>query len=213
MKPLFKTKRALLSTILALVLVIGVGATLAYLSAADARLTNTFSLAEVDTEIKEDLTDGNKTVTVKNVGKSPVYIRARLMVSGIDPANVIVSNDKQYDAENATAPAGKVVLYMPNVTQDWDLVAGNGDSHYTDNFYYYKGVVYSSATDATPSGKTPTETSALLQKVVFANDLKTEDFLKQFSVTVYHESVLAQDTTKNTAADIEDVFDSAKTTP
>ena len=54
MKPLFKTKRALLSTILALVLVIGVGATLAYLSAADARLTNTFSLAEVDTEIKED---------------------------------------------------------------------------------------------------------------------------------------------------------------
>lgn len=208
MKPLFKTKRALLSTILALVLVIGVGATLAYLSAADARLTNTFSLAEVDTEIKEDLTDGNKTVTVKNVGKSPVYIRARLMVSGIDPANVIVSNDKQYDAENATAPAGKVVLYMPNVTTDWQQA---NDSK-PDNFYYYKGVVYGGAEDATPEGN-PIETSALLQKVVFANDLKTEDFLKQFSVTVYHESVLAQDTTKNTAADIEDVFDSAKTTP
>lgn len=208
MKPLFKTKRALLSTILALVLVIGVGATLAYLSAADARLTNTFSLAEVDTEIKEDLTDGNKTVTVKNVGKSPVYIRARLMVSGIDPANVIVSNNKQYDAENATAPAGKVVLYMPNVTTDWQ----QADISKPDNFYYYKGVVYGGAEDATPEGN-PIETSALLQKVVFADDLKTEDFLKQFSVTVYHESVLAQDTTKNTAADIEAVFKSAKTTP
>ena len=208
MKPLFKTKRALLSTILALVLVIGVGATLAYLSAADARLTNTFSLAEVDTEINEDLTNGNKTVTVENVGKSPVYIRARLMVSGIDPANVIVSNDKQYDAENATAPEGKVVLYMPNVTTDWQ----QADNSKPDNFYYYKGVVYSSAEDATPEGN-PIETSALLKKVVFADDLKTEDFLKQFSVTVYHESVLAQDTTKNTAADIEDVFDSAKTTP
>lgn len=208
MKPLFKTKRALLSTILALVLVIGVGATLAYLSAADARLTNTFSLAEVDTEIKEDLTNGNKTVTVKNVGKSPVYIRARLMVSGIDPKQVKIVSSEPTEKE-----LGTVYLVMPNVTQDWDLVAGNGDSHYTDNFYYYKGVVYSSAADATPSGKTPTETSALLQKVVFADDLKTEDFLKQFSVTVYHESVLAQDTTKNTAADIEAVFNSAKTTP
>ena len=205
MKPLFKTKRALLSTILALVLVIGVGATLAYLSAADARLTNTFSLAEVDTEIKEDLTDGNKTVTVKNVGKSPVYIRARLMVSGIDPEQVKIVSSEPTEKE-----PGTVYLVMPNVTTDWQ----QADNSKPDNFYYYKGVVYSSAADATPSGKTPTETSALLQKVVFADDLaKNKDFLDQFSVTVYHESVLAQDTTKNTAADIEAVFNSAKTTP
>lgn len=201
MKPLFKTKRALWSTILALVMVIGVGATLAYLSASDSRLTNTFSLAEVDTEIDEDLTNGNKTVTVENVGKSPVYIRARLMVSGIDPENVIISSD-----ENATAQPGKVVLVMPNVTANWE----QADSTNLDNFYYYKGVVYGGAEDATPSDKTPTETSALLKKVVIADNLKTdEDFLKDFSVTVYHESVLAQDTTKNTAATIEDVFESA----
>lgn len=204
MKPLFKTKRALLSTILALVLVIGVGATLAYLSAADARLTNTFSLAEVDTEIKEDLTDGNKTVTVKNVGKSPVYIRARLMVSGIDPKKVEIVSSEPTEKE-----PGTVYLVMPNVTANWEQA---NDSK-PDNFYYYKGVVYSSAADATPSGKTPTETSALLQKVVFADDLKTEDFLKQFSVTVYHESVLAQDTSLKDASAIEDVFNTAKTTP
>lgn len=203
MKPLFKTKRALLSTILALVLVIGVGATLAYLSAADARLTNTFSLAEVDTEIKEDLTDGNKTVTVKNVGKSPVYIRARLMVSGIDPKQVVIVSSEP--TEKAT---GTVYLVMPNVTADWQ----QADNSKPDNFYYYKGVVYGGAEDATPEGN-PIETSALLQKVVFANDLKTEDFLKQFSVTVYHESVLAQDTSLKVASEIEDVFDSAKTTP
>lgn len=204
MKPLFKTKRALLSTILALVLVIGVGATLAYLSAADARLTNTFSLAEVDTEIKEDLTNGNKTVTVKNVGKSPVYIRARLMVSGIDPKQVVIVSSEP----TGKAP-GTVYLVMPNVTTDWQ----QADNSKPDNFYYYKGVVYGGAEDATPK-ENPTETSALLKKVVFADDLaKNKDFLDQFSVTVYHESVLAQDTTKNTAADIEDVFDSAKTTP
>lgn len=204
MKPLFKTKRALLSTILALVLVIGVGATLAYLSAADARLTNTFSLAEVDTEIKEDLTDGNKTVTVKNVGKSPVYIRARLMVSGIDPKKVEI-----VPIEPTGKAPGTVYLVMPNVTADWQ----QADNSKPDNFYYYKGVVYGGAEDATPK-ENPTETSALLQKVVFADDLaKNKDFLDQFSVTVYHESVLAQDTTKNTAADIEGVFDSAKTTP
>ena len=205
MKPLFKTKRALLSTILALVLVIGVGATLAYLSAADARLTNTFSLAEVDTEIKEDLTDGNKTVTVKNVGKSPVYIRARLMVSGIDPEQV-----KIVSSEPDIKEAGTVYLVMPNVTKDWE----QADKSKPDNFYYFKQVVYSSAEDATPSDKTPTETTPLLEKVVFGKDLQADkDFLEDFSVTVYHESVLAQDTTKNTAADIEDVFDSAKTTP
>lgn len=203
MKPLFKTKRALWSTILALVMVIGVGATLAYLSASDSRLTNTFSLAEVDTEINEDLTSGNKKVTVENVGKSPVYIRARLMVSGIDPKNVIISSD-----ENATASDGQVVLVMPNVTANWE----QADKSTPDNFYYFKQVVYGSKTGATPPCPDGglTETSALLQKVVIADNLKTdEDFLKDFSVTVYHESVLAQDTTKNTAAAIEDVFESA----
>ncbi len=204
MKPLFKTKRALLSTILALVLVIGVGATLAYLSAADARLTNTFSLAEVDTEIKEDLTDGNKTVTVKNVGKSPVYIRARLMVSGIDPKQVVIVS-----SEPTEKALGTVYLVMPNVTANWEQA---NDSK-PDNFYYYKGVVYGGAEDATPKGN-PIETSALLQKVVFADDLaKNKDFLDQFSVTVYHESVLAQDTSLKDASAIKDVFDSAKTTP
>lgn len=203
MKPLFKTKRALLSTILALVLVIGVGATLAYLSASDSRLTNTFSLAEVDTEINEDLTNGNKTVKVENVGKSPVYIRARLMVSGIDPKQVeIVSSEPD------TKEAGTVYLVMPNVTTDWQQA---NDSK-PDNFYYYKGVVYGGAADATPKGE-PTETSALLKKVVFADDLKTKDFLDRFSVTVYHESVLAQDTSLKDASKIEAVFDSAKTTP
>ena len=203
MKPLFKTKRALWSTILALVMVIGVGATLAYLSASDSRLTNTFSLAEVDTEINEDLTSGNKKVTVENVGKSPVYIRARLMVSGIDPKNVIISSD-----ENATASDGQVVLVMPNVTANWE----QADKSTPDNFYYFKQVVYGSKTGATPPCPDGglTETSALLKKVVIADDLVAQEgFLDNFSVTVYHESVLAQDTTKNTAAAIEDVFESA----
>lgn len=205
MKPLFKSKISLWASILALVVIIGVGATLAYLSASDSRLTNTFSLAEVDTEINEDLTSGNKTVTVENVGKSPVYIRARLMVSGIDPTKVQIVSTEPDEKANGT-----VYLVMPYVTADWDLATGNGANQYTDNFYYYKGVVYGGAEDATPSGKTPTETSALLKKVVIADDLVAQEgFLDKFSVTVYHESVLAQDTTKNTAAAIEDVFESA----
>ncbi len=202
MKPLFKSKISLWASILALVVIIGVGATLAYLSASDSRLTNTFSLAEVDTEINEDLTNGNKKVTVENVGKSPVYIRARLMVSGIDPNNVeIVSTEPDEKAD------GTVYLVMPNVTDEWERVGSA-----LDDFYYFKQVVYGSKTGATPPCPDGglTETSALLQKVVIADNLKTdEDFLKDFSVTVYHESVLAQDTTKNTAATIEDVFESA----
>lgn len=208
MKPLFKSKISLWASILALVVIIGVGATLAYLSASDSRLTNTFSLAEVDTEINEDLTNGNKKVTVENVGKSPVYIRARLMVSGIDPKKVQI-----VPSEPDTKEAGTVYLVMPNVTtnvtKDWE----QADKSKPDNFYYFMQVVYSSAEDATPSDKTPTETTPLLEKVVFGKDLQADkDFLEDFSVTVYHESVLAQDTTKNTAAAIEAVFDNAHTT-
>ena len=55
-------------------------------------LTNTFAMAEVDTEISEDITEGNKTVTIENKGDSAVYVRARILVSGVNPENVTISS-------------------------------------------------------------------------------------------------------------------------
>ena len=74
--------------------VVAVGGTLAYLYATDSPLLNTFALAEVHTEIEEPVTDvaENKDPKVQNVGKSPVYVRARAVISGGD-ADVIEANE------------------------------------------------------------------------------------------------------------------------
>ena len=86
------TIRVLLSVLL--VAVVAVGGTLAYLYATDSPLLNTFALADVHTEIDEPDTDvaENKDPKVQNVGKSPVYIRARAVISGGD-ADVIEANN------------------------------------------------------------------------------------------------------------------------
>lgn len=195
MKPLFKTKRMCIATLLALVMMVAVGATLALMASSPQFLTNTFAAAEVETQINEDLTLGNKKVTIENTGKSPVYVRARIMVSGVNPNTEleIVSDEAQ-----ATAP-NKVYLVMKNPSQ-WR----QADESAKDNYYYYLDVL-----------EPGTSTSELLTKVIVpGEDLrkKLQQPNSNFSVTVYHESVLAIDTTKTTASEIEDVFESAKST-
>ena len=116
MKPLFKTKRMCIATLLALVMMVAVGATLALMASSPQFLTNTFAAADVDTEVDEN-TDGPnvKTVWIENNGKSPVYVRARIMVSGVAESQVAIVK---------TAPAKDKVdanilyLVMPNVTND-----------------------------------------------------------------------------------------------
>lgn len=111
------TIRVLLSVLL--VAVVAVGGTLAYLYATDSPLLNTFALAEVHTEIDEPDTDvaENKDPKVQNVGKSPVYVRARAVISGGD-ADVIEANDWITITYNETG---------------WV----NGE----DGFYYYEGIL------------------------------------------------------------------------
>lgn len=183
MKPLFKTKRMLTATLLALVMMVAVGATLALMASSPQFLTNTFAAADVETQINEDLTLGNKKVTIENTGKSPVYVRARIMVSGVDPENIKVVT---------TEPTGEVIdeetlyLVMPNVgeSEDWEQATGATGK---DDYYYYKKVLPGKEEDGTTNS-----TSLLLEKVVVGSGLVEQ--LKEdpnFSVTIYHESVLA----------------------
>lgn len=183
MKPLFKTKRMLTATLLALVMMVAVGATLALMASTSNSVTNTFAAAQVETEIDEDLTNNNKKVTIENTGKSPVYVRARIMVSGVDPEKIEVVT---------TEPMGEAIdedtlyLVMPNVgeSEDWEQATGATGK---DDYYYYKKVLPGKEEDGTTNS-----TSLLLEKVVVGSGLATQ--LKDdpnFSVTVYHESVLA----------------------
>ena len=220
MKPLFKSKISLWASVLALVVIIGVGATLALMSSSSNAVTNTFAAAQVETEIDEDLRNDNKIVTIENTGKSPVYVRARIMVSGVDPDNIVIADEPdeyiynedtdEYGIE--TPEAGKLYLIMPNVTEDWEQAAPAepGKKPALDDYYYYKKVL-----PGKEEGGTTHSTSSLLEKVVVGSGLATQ--LKEdpnFSVTVYHESVLAIDTAEPiTLEKVTTAFSNAKPTP
>lgn len=196
MKPLFKSKISLWASVLALVVIIGVGATLALMASPSNSVTNSFSAADIDTEIEEVLTDGNKMVSIKNYGPSDAYVRARIMVSGVNPENV-----KIVSAAPETPDADKVYLVMKNngsAVKQWTKKDSDNNT-YSDDFYYYLDVL------------TKDESSKnLLEKVVLGKDLQGEDFLNTFSVTIYHESVLAINQPESiTVGVVKDSFDAA----
>lgn len=196
MKPLFKTKRMCIATLLALVMMVAVGATLALMASTSNSVTNTFAAAQVETEIDEDLTNNNKKVTIENTGKSPVYVRARIMVSGVAESQVAIVG-----SETEATDQNKVYLVMENQSQ-WQ----QADASAKDNYYYYLNVLE-------PNQRTPN----LLTKVVIPDeDLRTKlkEMGEKFSVTVYHESVLAINTDLTTISgedDIDEAFENAKT--
>ncbi len=200
MKPLFKSKISLWASVLALVMIIGVGATLALMASPSNSVTNSFSVADIDTEIEEKgLTEGNKQVSIKNHGPSDAYVRARIMVSGVNPANVEIVAQ-----EPTTVEANKVYLVMQNNgigDKQWTKEDSNTNGNYSDDFYYYLDVL------------TKDESSKnLLEKVVLGKDLQGEDFLNTFSVTIYHESVLAINKTVDLAT-VKAAFDAAQPNP
>lgn len=200
MKPLFKSKISLWASVLALVVVIGIGATLALMASPSNSVTNSFSVADIDTEIKENLTDGNKEVSIHNYGPSDAYVRARIMVSGVNPENVEIVS-----AAPETPDADKVYLVMQNNGNEnskWTKEVADNNNTYSDDFYYYLDVL------------TKDESSKnLLEKVVLGSNLQGEDFLKnEFSVTIYHESVLAIDKTADLAT-VKAAFEAAQPNP
>lgn len=197
MKKIFRSRILMWVSILAL-LAVTVGGTLALMATQANTVTNQFTVADVDTEIKEDLTGSNKQVSITNHGESPVYVRARIMVSGVaaDKVQVVSSTDAMSDPN-------KVYLVMENTTATGAADKWQKDGGNTDDFYYYLGIV--PGVDA--SGKV-SETSRLLEKVVLGKDLQTDDVLKNFSVTIYHESVLAIGTGTDLAS-VQNAFKAA----
>lgn len=109
MKKYLNRKVVSLATTILFILLAVAGTTFAYYSDATASVSNSVSVGSVETEIVEQVDEfGKKNVTIKNVGKSDCYIRARITKN---PEN---------------APVEIVGL---NLT-DWELHA--------DGFYYYK---------------------------------------------------------------------------
>ena len=186
MKKFFKSHVKLCIAVLALSLVT-VGATLALMVSQSNSVTNQFTAADIDTEIQEVLDDDmTKQVSITNQGPSDAYVRARIMVSGVKSTDVVVVGN----ASEATE-SDKVYLVMQNNGESsgkWTKEDGNNSS-YSDDFYYYLAVLPGTDSQSSPEQR---ETSDLLTKVVLGSDLQNDqDFLANFTVTIYHESVLA----------------------
>ena len=172
MKKFFKTHAKLCIAVLALALVT-VGGTLALMAVSSNSVINSFTAASIDTEINEVVGEGTKQVSITNKGPSDAYVRARIMVSGVEKDQVEIVGSVPSDAGIA---ANKVYLVMPN-SAIWKQAAGETEK---DDFYYYLGVV-----------KPDDPTENLLEKVVFGENLQNDEFLAGFNISVYHESVLA----------------------
>lgn len=140
-------------------------------------------------------------MSIKNYGPSDAYVRARIMVSGVNPENVeIVSQEPT--KETVEANPNTVYLVMKNNDNEnskWTKEVADNNDTYSDDFYYYLDVL------------TKDESSKnLLEKVVLGKDLQGEDFLNTFSVTIYHESVLAINQPESiTVGVVKDSFDAA----
>ena len=171
MKQFFSKQKRLLLSILVLICVLGVGSTVAYLFATDGALTNHFEYADLDTGIVDTGTGMDKTVSVKNKGKSPAWVRVRLMVSGIDPANVRI-----VDSDTDAAQPDELLLVM-KYQNDWSTITSYERLMEGQGWIYYRNKLQ------------PKEgyTSPLLSGVVFGKDVDPNDI----AITVSHESVLA----------------------
>lgn len=201
MKKFFKTHAKLCIAVLALALVT-VGGTLALMAVSSNSVINSFTAASIDTEIKEEVGGkGTKQVSITNKGPSDAYVRARIMVSGVEKDQVKIVDSVPSDAD---IEENKVYLVMPNngnANGKWCKEQEPENDEYSDKFYYYLGVV-----------KPDDPTENLLEKVVFGENLQNDEFLAGFNITVYHESVLAinKPATSDGEVTLEMVTDSFK---
>lgn len=125
-------KLAVLLTSLALLIIIAVGGTLAYLFTNTEPVTNTFTPAKVDVTIEEDFdrtTDPTvkKDVKFQNTSNIPVYLRAMLVINWVDAEGNIVADVP--DSYSYT---------MSGLPMNDDEGNSNWTAADADGYYYYK---------------------------------------------------------------------------
>lgn len=122
-----RKKGILLLAAAMLILVCGVGGTLAYLATQTAQVQNTFEPAYVRSEVNETFDNKVKSnVTIKNTGNVSAYIRAAIVVTW-------------KDAEGRTMPQ------VPG-TDDYEMATGSEWTKVGDYYYYNKSVAADAST-------------------------------------------------------------------
>lgn len=114
-------KRGLLLVLLAFLLVVGIGSTIAYIALKTPKITNEFVPAKVTCLVEEEFTNGVKSnVCVRNTGNVSAYMRAAIVVNWVN------DND------------GTVLSNVPVEGTDYSLTLNNqGWEKGKDGYYYY----------------------------------------------------------------------------
>ena len=114
-------KRRILLVLLALLLILSVGATIAYITLKTPKVTNEFVPAVVTCEVQETFENGvKKDVCVKNTGNVSSYIRVALVINWVN------DNDKT------------VLSTVPVEDVDYTLaISDQGWKKGSDGYYYY----------------------------------------------------------------------------
>ena len=119
-----RKKGILLLTAAVLILVCGVGGTLAYLITQTAPVTNTFTPAQVTSQVIEKMDGTTKSdVKIENTGNVSAYIRAAIVITWKDKDGY------------TTMPT------VPVQGQDYTLNINANDWSQSDGYYYYNGIV------------------------------------------------------------------------
>lgn len=148
-----KRKATVLLTSLALLIVLFVGTTTAFLFASDGPITNIFNSSKVTCQVNEDPFDGvtKNNVTISNTGDIEAYIRAAIVVTWKDKADDSTSNGNVY----GKAPVKDIDYTIALNLTDW--IDGK------DGFCYYKYPV-------APSGQDGSTTTALITSCTVIQD-------------------------------------------
>ena len=130
-----RKKLLTLTVILMLLVMLGVGGTLAYFSRSADPVINTFQAGSVGAQVKEVVSDNSKTsITVENTGASPVYVRVRLVSYWMS-------------GENVAPKASPTVSFT--LGSDWVQI---------DSYYYYTKPLDGGAETSNLLGSTVTMT-------------------------------------------------------
>ena len=151
-------KSSLLLIAVAALLVAAVGGTVAYLVTNTSSVVNTFTPANVHTEIKEEFDGTNKSsIKVENKGNIPVYVRVAL-----------VGNWCKNEGGNTVI----VDAYTPNFS------LGNGWIKGNDGYYYYTTPLGAGGTTSDLLGTSITESvradGARLEITVLQQSIQAE---------------------------------------
>lgn len=113
-------KVSILLVSLALIMMIGVYGTVAYLVTQTESVTNTFIPGNVDSHVDEDIENGVKNdVKIVNDGDVDAYVRAMVVVSWQDSA-------------------GNIYSELPVENQDYSFtIPASNDWKLKDDYYYY----------------------------------------------------------------------------